>query len=137
MMGQCDKAIKHLKIALKMDPANVIAINNMGLTNIKLGKYNKSIALFKKAIDEDPSFGPSYSNLSGAYIKTNKIDKAIQTLKKLLKIDSNYTLAYVNLSIAYYAKGDMRTSKKYADMAVKYGHKIPQGIVDNRNNNSD
>lgn len=75
--GYCDylqekheEAEKHLRLALKRDPANKSARNNLGLLLGEQGKFDESLVQFKSAVGE----AEAHSNL--AYVKSQAGDYA-------------------------------------------------------------
>ena len=58
-----ENAISNLKNALKIQPDNILALNDLGTIYKSIGKTSEAITCYEKAINQKPSFGQVHYNL--------------------------------------------------------------------------
>ena len=64
--GEYEKCIKLYNKILSIDPNNLSALNNLGLTYMRLKKYKEAVGYFQKAVELDPNFNLAKNNLKWA-----------------------------------------------------------------------
>lgn len=71
--GEYEKCIKLYNKILSIDPNNLSALNNLGLTYMRLKKYKEAVGYFQKAVELDPNFNLAKNNLKWAFnqLKSN------------------------------------------------------------------
>jgi tetratricopeptide (TPR) repeat protein len=74
--GMNKKAIEMYRQALQLDPENLEALNELGLTHIHIGEQNEAIFAFDLAIDIDPKDYRGYSNKAEAFLTIGSFDDA-------------------------------------------------------------
>jgi tetratricopeptide (TPR) repeat protein len=117
-------AIISCEKAVKLEPTNNIAYNNLGFSYTKLLLFDKAINAFNKAIEISPEFVLAKNNLLDAklsqnttvdsnqlinnymaltlsYINNNMFDEAITSCEAILKINPNHAISYNNICVAY------------------------------------
>jgi adenylate cyclase len=80
---QYDKAIKHLKDAVELDPKNAFYLDNLGLAHIQKGMTEEGLEEVKRAAAMSSS--PSFMDLAYAYVKAGKPEEARGILTNLLQ----------------------------------------------------
>jgi tetratricopeptide (TPR) repeat protein len=55
------------KAALELKPANVVAGNELGIVERKLGKFAEAEAAYQRTIAADPNYAPAHLNLGVLY----------------------------------------------------------------------
>jgi len=79
---------------IALNPANVKALNNKGLTLVALGRSEEAVALYRRAIEADPSIDEPRENLVQALMRCGRYDEAIAFCDAELKKDpGNITFA--------------------------------------------
>jgi tetratricopeptide (TPR) repeat protein len=116
--GRYTEAIEQYKKAIKINPENKNAYNNLGgIFSYYLEKYKEAIKQYEIAINIDPEYKDAYYNLGVAFANLGKYTEAIEQYKKVINIDPGFKAAYYNLGIIF-AK-----LKKY-DEAIKQYKKV-------------
>jgi tetratricopeptide (TPR) repeat protein len=124
--GKFNEAVAPLREALRLDPENLSArqnltgaYNNQGIRLSKQGKYNEAIAVLLKSVDVAPNNLEPRHNLTAAYINNgNALRKggryegaiasyreAIRTAPNDAKGRRNLTAAYINLGLTLGKQG--------------------------------
>ena len=107
---------------LKIEPENIITINNLGAIFLTLGDYHKAKKYFEKAIKIDPKNIDANNNLGVTYKVLGENHKAINCYKEVLKIDHNYVAAYNNLGQIFYKLKEYNKAKDYFEKAIEINH---------------
>ncbi|MBW2966570.1 tetratricopeptide repeat protein [Candidatus Woesearchaeota archaeon] len=81
-----DKAVKALKMALKMNPNNLGALINLGGAYVGLKQYDNAIIILKKIISIDNKNFDVHKNLAFVYLKNNEKNKAIEQLNRMIEM---------------------------------------------------
>lgn len=102
------------KQALKVNPREPVALNNLGAYFYEKGNSAASIPLFLKCIENSENYlevYKAYSNLGGAYKNANKPDSALMAYDKSIELQPAFT-------DAVFGKGLVLTDMKQFDKAV-------------------
>ena len=97
-LEQYDEAISNLAKAIKLDPNNVSAHVNFGLTCLREGKYDKAIEAYEQAIKLRPNDALLHLNLGNAYASKEEYDQAIVAYKQSIKLKPDDADAHYNLN---------------------------------------
>lgn len=79
--GKIKKAQTLYRKAIKLDPDNVQALNNLGVTYMSQKRYKRAIMRFKDAIKIKHDYSDAYYNLACVYAKRNNTDRSLRYLK--------------------------------------------------------
>lgn len=79
--GKLQKAQALYRKAIKLNPDNVQALNNLGVTYISQGKYKRAIARFNDVLKIRPDYTDAHYNLACVYAKKNNPDRSMLYLK--------------------------------------------------------
>jgi len=104
-LNKYEAGIKEYKQALKLDPNNVYARTNLGLTYLKQQKYCEAVNELEKAIEVNPAY--AFAHLSLAIIYEDyffEIEKAVKHYNKFLEIDKSLD-AETRESLTQWVKG--------------------------------
>lgn len=126
-IGQYDKAIEHLTIALTIRPDQYVSWQNLGYQFKQKRDFQTSISCFKRSLElqeNNGKFDPqTWVNIAATYGELRKFDEAIYCLKKALEIDPNNSAAHVDLACASFLSNDWRTGwKEYEWRFIHYPH---------------
>lgn len=94
MLGKHEEAIKYLKLTLKENPEDEIAIYNLSLCYDLLDKNEEGIRFFNSLIDEDPYNEVAWYHLGLLYFKVKEFDKSLRAIDYSILIDEHFTAAY-------------------------------------------
>ncbi|MBF0380247.1 MAG: tetratricopeptide repeat protein [Magnetococcales bacterium] len=103
---QLNEAIYWYKKALKFNPADTIALTNMGTALQNLGKLDDAISCYQLGIDIKPDHAQVYSNLGVALQKQGKLDQAIISFEKATALSPDYADAFSNMGDALREQGE-------------------------------
>jgi tetratricopeptide (TPR) repeat protein len=122
-LGQWDKADQSLQQALRLNPGNVLAKNNLvwvqgeklkaraaagsadfylsqSVQEFQAGKFENCIQSAQAALRLRPSLAEAYNNISCCYIGLQKWDLAIQNAQEAIRLNPDFQLAKNNLAWA-------------------------------------
>lgn len=91
--------------ALKVDPTNSLAYNNLGNALSDLGEFDQAIECYNKALRYHPEYADARYNLAEAYRQSGEVDKAISEYKRVIRMYPGYTKARNNLGSIYALQG--------------------------------
>ncbi|MDH7601032.1 MAG: tetratricopeptide repeat protein [Armatimonadota bacterium] len=91
--------------ALKVDPTNALAYNNLGNALVDLGEFSRAIDCYHKALRYRPEYADARYNLAEAYRQSGAIDKAITEYKRVIAMYPRYIKARNNLGSVYALQG--------------------------------
>ncbi len=119
------QSISEAKIAVKLNPSNVLGWENLAriyqqLINVAQGSADWSVASFQQAILLDPTNPSLHLELGSVYVKTNKYANAITEFERAAALKPNYANAYYNLSNAYHLNNDITQSISAMQQAEVY-----------------
>ena len=101
--GSFDKAIELYEKAIKLDPNNAEAYNNLGLSYRAMNAKPSEFAwYFKTAIEINPQYAEAYDNLGKAYYGMGDFEKAEEYCQKALEVkpglgSAEFSLAWIYL----------------------------------------
>lgn len=91
--------------ALEREPANVLALNIMGVLNQVRGHWKKAITFHERAIAHDPLRPIFYSNQGANYTYDGQYQKANEMYKKALEINPQFQRAHMYIGRNYLLQG--------------------------------
>jgi tetratricopeptide (TPR) repeat protein len=96
-----NQAITDYTKAIELNPSNIGAFSNRGITKAKLENYYEAIDDFNKVIEIDSTYGNVYSNRGNAFAFTGQWKKAIDDYDKAIKLKPNFVDAIFNRGMAF------------------------------------
>ena len=118
--GDDASAVKYFWQAAKLDKNYAPVYNNIGYSNIALGKYADAETAFKTYIKLIPKNPNPYDSYAELLMKTGKYDDSIAQYNKALSIDPTFFNSYRGLGNDYAYKGDyMKARESYQRMYDK------------------
>ncbi len=96
-----NQAIADYDKTIELNPTNVGAYSNRGITKAKLGKYYEAIADFNKVVEIDSTYGNVYSNRGNAFALTGQWQKALNDYNKAIELKPNFADALFNRGMAF------------------------------------
>jgi len=94
------------KHALKINPSNFLAHNNLGTSLDKKGRLEEAEKHYKASLEAHPSYAEALNNLGQIKAKNKNFSEALSFFKQTLQIDPNSPEAQYNLALTYYYLGD-------------------------------
>ena len=105
MDGDPEDAITEFDRAIELDPRNLKAYGNRGVSKAGLGRYEDAIADYDWVIELDPGNAKGYHNRGNAKHALGRYEDAIADFDKALDLDSSRGLSYVSRGNAKHALG--------------------------------
>ena len=102
--GQYSAAIVQYQKALKINPYNAEAHNNLGVALAGRGQIDDAIAHYQKALELNPEYAEVHNNFGSIQAGRGHIDDAIAHFQKALEINPDYADAHKNLELARRSK---------------------------------
>jgi len=103
--GWIDEAVKELKKAIKIDPENAAAYDNLANIYCDKGKLGKALNLYLKSIEIEPDNPTAHFNL-GCFLATKGQELAVLSYNKSIKLEWDFPDAHLNLGLALLDLGD-------------------------------
>jgi superkiller protein 3 len=86
--GNHKEAIHHYELAIKLNPQDPLAHNNLGVAYLTMGKNKEGLVAFKRAATLRPESGQIHLNLARAYLHLSDRDSALAEYGVLKTLDS-------------------------------------------------
>jgi tetratricopeptide (TPR) repeat protein len=117
-----EEAVSAFKRCLQLDPKNVKAEDNLGLSYAGLGRHDEAVAAYHTAIDwqkdaTTKDFGP-YLDLGTLLLETNKSEEAIPYLQVALQLNANDPKIHNQLGKAYLHANELVKAQAELERAV-------------------
>jgi Flp pilus assembly protein TadD len=119
--GKTQEAIAHLRKAIAIYPAYLMAHNDLGAQLLSLGKLEEAFEEFRRAIQIDPkAFNPRL-NLGIVFVQRHQFTEAAATLKAALALQPNSPAARLYNGLALEGSGDLNGSEQELKTAHDLG----------------
>ena len=105
--------------ALKLNPNNPYFLNNMGITQHKMGNFKTAEDYFLRGLKIIPNYINVLNNLGNLKRDLDNTDEAISYYKKSLSINPNVIPALLNISICYQSLGNFTKAKNHLNNLLK------------------
>jgi len=96
-LGKLGESLNANLNALRINPKDHEAQNNLGNIFLILGKLDDAETSLRKAISIKYNYPEAHNNLGNTLKNLNKLEEAENTLRKAISLKSNYAEAYNNL----------------------------------------
>jgi tetratricopeptide (TPR) repeat protein len=117
--ASADVVVGHYLKALELEPANVIAMNNLASTLAsRQAKYDDALFWAQKALGLAPSSPVVEDTIGWIYFRQGRFDSAVPFLERSLK-DQERPLAHYHLAGALVGAGDPKRGRREYDVALK------------------
>lgn len=97
--------------AIVANNSHVWAYNNLGLSNIELGRRQEAYTALVKAVELRPDSAKIHNNLANLYMLIYRLSDAVKHYQRAIELDPKFVDAYSNLGRAYCFCGDTRASE--------------------------
>ena len=110
-IGDDTTALRHFSEATKIDKKYAPAYNEIGYSNLALGKYAEAESAFKNYIKLIPNNPNPYDSYAELLMKTGKYDESIKQYNLALAKDPTFIDSYRGMGNDYAYKGDYTKSR--------------------------
>jgi Tfp pilus assembly protein PilF len=97
--GRNDEALKHISVALKLQPSNTAALANYALVLVTLGRLEQALASYDKALAIEPDYVDALVNRGNILVELKRFDEALASYDKALAIKPDYVDLLKNRAI--------------------------------------
>jgi tetratricopeptide (TPR) repeat protein len=105
VVGVWRNSITLFQQALKVDPTNSLAYNNIGNTLLEQGDADGAVEYMRKALKYHPEYTDAQYNLANAFYAQGKIPESIAQYKVVIRGCPRYPRAHNNLGSIYALQG--------------------------------
>jgi tetratricopeptide (TPR) repeat protein len=116
--GAFEDAENSFRRILTVEPQNVYALCNLGVTQLKLGKLEEASETLRKAQAYDFDTDFSHYLLGVSYLRQGKLDEAAGEIETGLKINPNQSAAWHTLGLILVKQGNRPTARAHFEKAV-------------------
>jgi Flp pilus assembly protein TadD len=106
-----DKALSEFQRELQIQPASVLAMQQMALLLIKSGRNQEAVQEARKAVSMDPSNASSQSALGRALLASGALNDAITALERAAKLSPSDPQMHFHLEQAYRRAGRLEDAR--------------------------
>ncbi|MCP4356324.1 MAG: tetratricopeptide repeat protein [Proteobacteria bacterium] len=119
-LGQYEKSIKDLNIALKKSPKNSLVLNYLGYLLVDLNQdVSRGLQLIEKSIEVDPTNAASIDSLGWAYVKLERYEEALVNLERAFKLNPTDGVIAGHLGDVYHHLNRSTEAKIYWKKALE------------------
>ena len=119
--GKIQDAIERFRKAIALYPNYLMAVNNLGVQYLKLGRWPEAAEQFQAAIEiNSKAFSPRL-NLAIAFNEQKKYAEAIEVLNQAISIDSSSPGAHLYLGIASLGTDEVDQATRELSTALSLG----------------
>lgn len=124
--GQYEEAVHELNLAVSLDPGQVSAHNNLGLTLEALGRGDEGKRAFETALRLDPEFAAAHSNLGNHHFRRGEFALAHEEYLESIRLNPDYAEAYNNLGSAHFQMGQLDLAEAAYRTALRLNPQLKQ-----------
>ena len=114
-----EEAVKYYRQALKLNPNNAIALNNLGVTLFELGQTEEAQKLYQKALEINPNYTDALYNLAVLLKTQGKNKEAEGQFRKVINNDPANIRAHGGLGQILKDQGQFDEAIKVFKTAVR------------------
>jgi tetratricopeptide (TPR) repeat protein len=102
---EVDDARAQFNEALRLDPGNLVALNNLGILSMQEADAAAAEEHYRRALQIDPGAEKILSGLGLALTRQGRHDSAIESYRRALEVRPGFTAARFNLALALHRSG--------------------------------
>lgn len=104
--------------ALKVEPGNVIALNNLAFLHFQREEFDRSLELYHRLVEVDPENDRAHFNLADIYDRTNQPELAARHWAKLVDLMPGEAAGRMSLVKSQLNAGDLPGARDSATKSV-------------------
>jgi len=117
--GQLKEAEALYRTVLKEEPANSVAIANLGVMANQLGKHDQAVGYLKKALQLNPKFVACYNHMGNALIALKRPEEGIRCYREAIRLHPEFVEALYNLGSELGKLGQQEESVELLTRVIK------------------
>lgn len=111
-LGRLTEAIVAYREAVRLDPADVWALNNLGNAERDSGNRREAMRVYRRALDVDPGYVAAWHNLGLSFYLTRGEAGVARALQQLETLDPKLAAVWRTLAIDYALTRDPRIAQE-------------------------
>jgi tetratricopeptide (TPR) repeat protein len=117
--GAFEDARELYQAVVDLDPANPVALNNLGAALCKIGNYIEAEQRFRQALSLDAAYAEANCNLGNVLRWMGNSEESEIWLRRALKANPNYDDARISLGLTLTLLGRIRDAKARFEKVLK------------------
>ena len=117
--GRTAEALEQYDLALKMQPADPLALYDLANAFAQLGRTDDAIALYRRALELAPGRADALNNLGCALMSQNRLPEAITNFEAALRVQPDLAAAENDLATALFRQGKFEAAAKHFYAAIR------------------
>jgi TolB-like protein/tetratricopeptide (TPR) repeat protein len=118
--GHPERAAKLYEKVMEMDPINSFALDNLGLSYVRLGKYDEGIARIRKAIELERGTDPAMlADLAYALANAGQTEEARRIASDLVAYHRDHGAGASAVALAFASVGDRELAFRWLERAYR------------------
>ena len=122
--GQLDAAAVAYQKILRLRPAHVGALTNLGVIHRQKGRYDQARSCFEQALRHDPHSGLVWSNLANLYVTLGQPADAVVAAQRAVKEAPGLAAAHDNLGLALFQLNRFDEAEQSLQQSLKLNPKF-------------
>lgn len=117
--GQFEKAIEHYREALRIEPGDLQAMNNLGVLLLSQKKTDEALKIFEKAVQMNGRYIDAINNLGLALREKGKTDEAMRKWRQVLDLEPMQPEAHYNIGVTMLQNGRYSLAVQHFNKALE------------------
>jgi tetratricopeptide (TPR) repeat protein len=126
--GAYEDARELYEAVISLNPANPVALNNLGAALCKIGNYIEAEQRFRQALSLDAAYVEANCNLGNALRWMGNTEESEIWLRRALKANPNYDDARVSLGLTLTLLGRIRDAKARFEKVLRAAPREPDAL---------
>lgn len=118
MLGDAQRAMRHIDQALALAPFYIPAKSNRAAALAQLGRIGEAITIWEELTQTNPELGRPFYNLGNVSMQRGDRQKAVSFYTASLEREPNYVPAIVNMAICLQSSGRAQEALALYDRAL-------------------
>ncbi len=120
LMEQKERAVADVERALKIDPAQIFALELRGELYTLEKNYDAALALFSRVQTANPHWAAPYFDRASILLDRREFQSALDELNKTISFQGKSPLFYLVRSLAHFRLGNQEAAHQDQAIAVKF-----------------
>jgi tetratricopeptide (TPR) repeat protein len=128
--GDVEARMEAYRRALRVDPYDRAALNNLGLDYARAGDWDSAGELYQRAVDR-PGTAPSvaFRNLIRSRLARGQLDEALEVLERFAEVHPESVLLFADAFWLHFIRGDEASARAQNDLLLAEGANNPQARI--------
>ena len=122
--GDLDRAMRHYRVAVEINPQKSGTYYNMGNVLADQGHFQEAMDQYAKALQFQPSNVAAHNDFGNVLMLQGRYDKAIEHLQEAIRIAPDYAKSHGLLGHIFAEQGKRQEAIKHYKMALQINPKL-------------